>query len=166
MFPACAIANNPHCLLSSGQAREGPSLGLLCSCRMVHKPFESQIQEHCGWREGWRTQNRLGKKRLMLGCFRREWWVWRPCCVVLLKRKLLPSLAAHCSVWNRACCCKGMLVLDVLCIPLYMQADKKPCVALRSTRVRQGGFGIELINVTQVCLEESEKTECSETSFV
>lgn len=39
-------------------------------------------------------------------------------------------------------------------------------MALRSTRKRRGGFGTELINIPQVHLEESEKIESSETSFV
>lgn len=50
-------------------------------------------------------------------------------------------------------------MVDVSCIPPCLRADEKLCVALGSTRRRRGGFGTELINITQVHLEESEKIE-------
>lgn len=56
-------------------------------------------------------------------------------------------------------------MVDASCVPPCLRADEKLRVALRSTRRRRGGFGTELINITQVHLEESEK-KSSETSFV
>lgn len=50
-------------------------------------------------------------------------------------------------------------MVDVPCVPPCLPADEKLRVALRSTRRRRGGFGAELINITQVHLEESEKIE-------